>query len=89
MWNRSRLPLVAILVFDVLLVIGIVSLRKEGTYEAAILTAYFVGVIAVIQVALCVVGFIRDKGHWQAYVYLGHLVTSVTIFLVAELGGFR
>ena len=87
MW--VRIPLALVVVLDLLLIAGVIALRGQGTYEAAMLTAYFVGAIVAVQVVLCIVGYFLDKGPWQAYVYGGHLVASIAVFLVAELGGFR
>ena len=84
-----RIPLASVVVLDLLLIVGVIALRGQGTYEVAMLTAYFVGAIVAVQVVLCIVGYFLDKGSWQAYVYEGHLIVSVAVFLIAELGGFR
>ena len=89
MWIKARIPLAIVIVFDMLLIGGIVVLRGKGTYEAAMLTAYFVGAAVGVQVVLCITGYIIDKGPWQAHVYVGHLIASIAVFIVTELGGLR
>ena len=85
----ARIPLALIVVLDLLLIGGVIVFRGQGTYEAAMLTAYFVGAVVAVQVVLCIIGYVLDKGPWRAYVYGGHLLASIAVFLMAELGAFR
>ena len=92
-WAR-RLPLTAILLLDVVLIVGVIALRTHATnaptpedaYEAAMWIPYFVAALVLLQIVLCIIGYITDKGPWRVYLYPGHLVASIVLFLMAELG---
>jgi hypothetical protein len=84
--------LAGLLITDVVAISVAVFSFRSNNYEQEILSVYAMGGIVLLQVGLCIMGYVharRKDRIKMGYVYMAHLCFSVLVFLAAELGMFR
>jgi len=81
-------PSVGLILSDIILLGLLVFLISRHTYGASILTAYVVGLWALVIIVLCVVGARTTDSRRSRFFYISHGVFSIGLFIAAELGVF-
>jgi hypothetical protein len=85
-------PIVFLLLLDIFEVVVVIVLGRRGSYEASMMAAYIILGLTVLQLGLCVFGFLRrthSPNLSLKIVYVGHAIASIVMFVLAETGTFR
>jgi len=88
MMAKKITPLTILIFTDVSFIGIFFFLISMRTYEAAMLTAYAVGLWAFVVMIMSVIGFIRTQRTDLRLFYFIHGLFSIGLFIVAELGAF-